>query len=410
MGNVDDLEIRPVTEDEYVEWGRTVERAFGEDPSEERLGRFRPLYDDLSRTMAAFAGDRIVGTNADFAFDMSVPGGDPVPCAGVTAVSVATDWRRRGVLRRMMREQLVRVHEEHQEPFAALYASESPIYGRFGYGTAAPHIHYKIGRHHAELAVDADVRSVRLIDAPTALEVYPVLYDAARSTRGGMMSRSETWWRGVLEHDDPEDRDGWSPRSLALTPDRGYAFYRTKSDWDMQGAKGKLRVEQLVATDPETAAALWQFLFGVDLVGEIVAWMRPVDDPLPSLLNYRGRLQENRREGLWLRLVDVGAALVTRRYDAPGQLTLEVRDSFCDWNQGKWSLEVDDDGQAACERSDRQPDLELGVDALAGLFLGGLAPHQLADAGRIDERRDGALSAARRMFATDHAPWNPFEF
>ena len=409
MRSVDDLEIRPITDDEFNDWGRTIERAFGEDPSDEALARWRTIYgDDLSRTMAAFDGDRIVGTNADFDLDMSVPGGEPVPCAGVTAVSVATDWRRRGLLRRMMRAQLERVHDLG-EPFAALYASESPIYRRFGYGIAAPHCHYRIARHHAAIEHTPDVSQVRLVDAQTALEAYPAIYEQVRELRGGMMRRNERWWRAVLEHDVPDDRGGYGPRNLALLPGRGYAYYRVKSDWDMQGAKGTLQVDQLAAVDTEAELALWQFVFGVDLVGEIVAYMQPVDGPLPLRLTYRGRLAENLREGLWLRLVDVGAALATRAYDHDDRLVLEVRDDFCSWNAGRWSLEVLE-GKAGCEETTAEPDLALDVSDLASLILGGLSPHQLARAGRIEEFSSGALTRARRMFAVDLAPWNPFEF
>lgn len=409
MTSVDDLELRPITDDEFDRWGRTVEHAFGEEPSDESLRRWRQVYgDDLSRTMAVFDGDRIVGTNADFDFDMSVPGADPVACAGVTAVSVATDWRRRGVLRRMMRAQLERVHDQG-EPLAALYASESPIYGRFGYGTAAPHSHYRIARHHAAIDHPPDVAEVRLVDAATALSAYPPIYERVRKLRGGMMRRHERWWRAVLEHDVPDERDGYGPRNLALLPDRGYVYYRVKSDWDMQGAKDTLRVDQLVAVDTEAELTLWQFLFSVDLVGEIVAYMQPVDGPLPLRLSYRGRLAENLREGLWLRLVDVGAALPTRSYDHDGRLVFEVRDGFCSWNAGLWQLEVVA-GEGTVERTDAEPDLELDVADLAGMFLGGLTATQLARAGRLTARSSDALVTARRMFAVDLAPWNPFEF
>lgn len=410
MRSADQLDIRPVTEDEFPDWARAIERAFGEEIADDKIERFRRYWgDDLSRTMAAFDGDRIVGTNGEWAFDMTVPEGDPVGCAGVTVVSVTHDWRRRGVLSRMMSEQLRRIHDRGTEPFAALYASESPIYGRFGYGTGAPHAHYRIDRSWASFRDPIDVSEIRLIGAEEAIERFPAIYERARVQRGGMMSHSELRWREWLSHDVPDERDGYSPRFHAELPGRGYAIYRVKPDWDERGAKGKLLVIKLIGVDPDAEAAMWQFVFGVDLVSEIQAHMQPVDGPLPLRLAYRGRLEERLREGLWLRLVEVRAALASRRYHEDGRLVFEVHDRLCAWNEGRWALEADG-GRASCERTEDEPDLVLDVADLAALGLGGQTPHQLAWAGRIEERRDGALSQARRMFAVDIAPWNPFEF
>ncbi|MDX1620475.1 MAG: GNAT family N-acetyltransferase [Nitriliruptorales bacterium] len=410
MSGVDDLEIRPVTEDEFPEWARTVDRIFGEEFRDERLERFRSFWgDDLSRTMAAFDGGRIVGTNGEWPYEMTLPGAAPLPCAAVTVVSVAHDWRRRGLLTRMMRLQLERVHDRGDEPFAALYASESPIYGRYGYGIGAPHAHYKLQRSWAQLREPADVSAVGLVDADQAVAAFPGIYAEATKLRGGMMIPLPAWWEG-LKDDHPEDRDGAGPRFHALLPDRGFLTYRIKPDWDDQGPKGQLRIGLLVATDPEAHAALWQFAFGVDLVGEIVAYMQPADGPLPLMLDYRGRLQERLREGLWLRLVDVDLALAARRYSQAGRLVFEVHDRFCDWNEARWALETDGEGNATCDRTGDEPDLELDVSALAAISLGGVTPQQLALAGRVDERRHGALTDARQMFAVDLAPWNPFGF
>ena len=69
---------------------------------------------------------------------MTVPGGS-VPTAAVTVVTVSPTYRRRGLLTAMMKHQLEDIHRR-SEPVALLWASESLIYGRFGYGHATPRL------------------------------------------------------------------------------------------------------------------------------------------------------------------------------------------------------------------------------------------------------------------------------
>ena len=139
-----------------------------------------------------------------------------------------------------------------------------------------------------------------------------------------MIARDERWWQSVL--DDPESqRRGMSARKCLLAGDdagpRGYALYRTKPDWDDDGLPHAGRsVRELVATDAGATAALWTDLLTRDLVGEVVARQRPVDDPLLDMLADRRRARPYLTDGLWVRLIDVGAALRQRRYSCPADL------------------------------------------------------------------------------------------
>ena len=111
-----------------------MRRAFGAPlPTDEELAVSREIT-EFDRTLAFFEGPEIVATAGIFSYEMTVPGG-ALPCAGVTRVSVLSTHRRRGLLTGMMRRQLDDMHQRG-EPLAALYASEAPIYGRFGYGLA----------------------------------------------------------------------------------------------------------------------------------------------------------------------------------------------------------------------------------------------------------------------------------
>ncbi len=140
----------------------------------------------MSRALAAYDQGRPVGFAAAYAFDLTIPGGQ-LPCAGVTWVGVLPSHRRRGILRDFMRRQLEDV-KSWGEPIAALWASESAIYGRFGYGLAAPGLSAKSDRLRFQLkeAPGPDA-IVRLVDAEEAYEVFPPIYEQIRTARAGML-------------------------------------------------------------------------------------------------------------------------------------------------------------------------------------------------------------------------------
>lgn len=405
--DVERLELRSVTADEFERWAGSVALNFGDEPTPQRLERLRRRI-ELERCFGVFDGDRIVANAGVFSFDVSLPGGSTRPCAGVTTVGVATDWRRRGLLHRMMRAVLDQAHGR-EEPFAALYASESTIYGRYGFGIAAPQVSVSVDTVRCRIADPVGTDAVELVDVPTALHEVPRIYDAARRQRGGMMSWSDEWWRSLLEVDERADRDGKSPRQLAVVPGRGFAIYRWKEDFDHMTPQGLVDVFMLIATDPEAEAALWEFVFSVDLTTKVESWMRPPDDALLYLVDNRALVRDVGAEHLYLRLVDVPTALTSRAYGADGEVTFTITDEICPWNAGSWRL-VSLDGSATCERVDGHGDIALDVAELASISLGGVRLDHLVRARRAAVRRPDAVLRVDRMFAVDRAPWNPFEF
>jgi hypothetical protein len=90
------------------------------------------------RTFGYQVDGRWIATCSAYSRGMSVPGG-AVPTAAVTVVTVSQSYRRRGLLTAMMKHQLADIHRR-SEPVALLWASESLIYGRYGYGHAAPRL------------------------------------------------------------------------------------------------------------------------------------------------------------------------------------------------------------------------------------------------------------------------------
>jgi predicted acetyltransferase len=375
---------------------------FNPPPSEEWLERFARVLPH-ERMHAALDGDEIVGGAGAFPFELSVPGGS-LPCAGVTAVGVTPTHRRRGVLRSMMDAQLGDVHDRG-EPIAALWASEETIYGRFGYGLASWAGELRIPHEWDAFATPHELfGATRFVTPEEARELFPPVYEAVRRERPGMPSRSEAWWE-VRQLRLPEEEADAPRRFVVLERDGepvAYAIYRTRFAFEDGSAASRLLLREALGTTPQATAAIWRFILDVDWMAVVEAPLVPPDHPLFLLLASPRRARYRMGDGLWVRLVDVPAALAGRAYGEGGPLVLEVRDALCEWNDGRWRLE---DG--ACERTGDEPDLALDVGALGSAYLGAVPFAQLREALRVEELREGAIARADALFAWRPLPWCP---
>ncbi|MEU9339569.1 GNAT family N-acetyltransferase [Streptomyces sp. NPDC048290] len=397
-------------------WYDTLIRAFGgvpEAPEE------RELWDDLieaERSLGAWDGDEVVGTAGAFAFRMTVPGGALVPAAGVTMVSVAATHRRRGVLTAMMTRQLSDIRSWGW-PLAVLTASEPAIYGRFGYGIGTYSMTLTADTRRVRLSMPPGTDDVRLRYAAPGevLEACEAVYAAKVPGRAGMLARQPGWERLPLL--DPEnEREGGSPLQCVVAERAdgrvvGYTRFQVKPRWETSGPSGVVRLRDVEALDPAAYAALWRFLFEIDLTSTLETRGRPVDDPLLHLVSDVRRLGVQVKDSAHVRLVDVAAALAARTYAAPVDVVLDVEDAFCPWNAGRWRL-TGDAGGASCERTTDPADLALSVRELGTAYLGGVSLAALAGAGQVREAREGALAAASLAFGPGGGPaaWLPHGF
>ncbi len=243
------------------------------------------------------------------------------------------------------------------------------------------------------------------------------VYEAVRPTRPGMLTRRDGFWE--LHLSDPEFmREGSSPMRCVVAEDqsgaRGYGLYSTKPDWGSDGMPaGSLSVRELFWTDPAACAALWSDLLSRDLVTQVRARLRPPDDPLRHMLVDPRRARAQVTDGLWVRLVDLPAALARRAYAGDIDIVFEVTDTLLPANHGRWRLTASgqaDGGKAECERTTAEPDVALPVSALGAAYLGGCRLGGLAAAGRITELRPGAVARLSTALYWDPAPWSPMMF
>lgn len=406
-------DLRVLRPDDWDQWYDNLLRAFGGMPESAEERELWKSLTELDRSVGAWDGDLCVGSASAFTFQVTVPGGASVPAAGVTMVGVAGTHRRRGVLTSMMRRQLDDVRS-WGEPLAVLTASEPAIYGRFGYGVATHSLTIEIDTTRVRLSVPDGTDDVRLRYAvPTeALDVCETVYARRVPERPGMLARMPGWARaGVL---DPEsERDGASPLQCVVAERGGdvvgFARFRVKPDWDVSGSNSAVVVEDVHALDAPSHAALWRFLFDLDLTSKIIARGQPVDEPWHHMVSDIRRCGLRRRDALYVRLVDLGAALEARTYQAPVDVVFDVEDAFCPWNSGRWRLSGDAKG-AVCVRTEDAADLALSVRELGSAYLGGVSLAGLAAAGRVREVRQGALAEASVAFGSVVTPWLPHGF
>jgi predicted acetyltransferase len=359
--------------------------------------------------LGAYVRGEMAGTAMSFSMELTVPGEDQVPMAGVSYVAVHPLRRRRGIMRALMRCQLDDLHARGI-PLAGLGASEAGIYGRFGYGAATWDSSWRLARGAARGLADGDDGCyLDMIGAPQARELLPAVHEQARRGQVGDVRTYPGRW-----HDLAGDGAQRGTLFLLCRDDdghpAGYATYRIQRE-ERYSADATVIVDHLIALTGGAYRRLWAHLADLDLTSQVFASGRPEHEPLRwALADSRQLAVTGVHDHLWLRLVDLPAALSRRRYAAEGSLVLDVTDPFCPWNQGRWLLEGGPDG-ATCHPAGQSPapTLRLDAAALGSLFLDGTSVMHLASAGSV-EGDAAAVRRAQLMFGTGTGPWCSTEF
>ncbi|MBO0811320.1 MAG: GNAT family N-acetyltransferase [Microlunatus sp.] len=397
-----ELFLDTVSEDQLEAFERAVTLGFHSDYHGDEWEAERKVYEP-GRWFGFRSGERWVTSALSMARRMAVPGGT-LDVAAVTAVTVAPAFRRRRLLTQMMRHQLTTI----SEPVALLFATESVIYGRFGYGGLTRQLRLSGKTRELGFLPEVDL-GPGSVDEVT-LEQYRALAAPLRAAilpdRPGHLERTEDWWASVLN--DPERwRNGASARRYVLhfagdgTPD-GFACFRTKRADDGR----EVQIEELDASNPQSYAALWRWLLDLDLVRTVTRHSAPVDDPIHELLANPRMIKTELTDAAYARIVDVPAALQARTYSVDLDLVLEVVDQFLPDAGGRFRLQGGADG-ATVTRTDRSPDVTLTARQLAISYLGGTPATAFARAGLIEEHTPGALRTVTAGFGSDRAPFCP---
>lgn len=403
-------ELRAITSDEVAPFRSAVAIGFGGDRKPDGDERFLRLM-PLERTVAAFDGDVIVGTLGDFDLHLTVPGGAQLPMAGTTMVTVQPTHTRRGILRAMMRRHLDSA-VERGEAVAGLWASEPGIYGRFGFGLATEAHNVKIDRRHLLAPARAEDLQVHVLPATQIPDVVAPYWHAIAVSEGhpGFIDRSEERWRDIAEDPEAHRDGGSSSRHIVVRRGDdvvGYMQYRQKSKWDDGTAVGTVSIVCLVASDVDANLALWAHALDVDLFPHVESPNATTDDPLAYVVNNARAVRRSVTDCLYVRILDVPAALGARRYEHDGEIVIRITDTM-DYVAGTYRLTVDA-GTPTVSRTDDEAQASMDCRELGSLFLGRRCAALYATTGRIQADAD-AIATLDDLFATTRAPWCSEDF
>ncbi len=402
-----DFTIRPVTAEEYPTFVTALVEGFSDDvPSDTFTDNIRVTLPP-ERTLAVFDGGDIVATFGWYDLDLTVPGGT-VKMEGTTVVTVFPTHRRMGLLRDMMRLHLDDA-VENGYPIAGLWASESNIYGRFGYGVATYGNTVTMDGPRIAFREDVPVERVRRIQRDGASKILSPIFDRVCSSTPGMFARDETWWVSEILKDEEWMKKGRTSHRHVVHDGRdgpdGYAIYRQKASESEDGhADGTVSVVEIIADSPLAEASLWSYLTRVDGSPNVRSWNVPLDHRLPMMVTEPRRVRVvSAFDALWVRILDVVVALESRTYEADGVVVFSVVDPFRPGTAGIYSLSVVD-GIGTCERSDAEPMIDVDIDVLGALYLGAGRTTGYEAANRIRGSRT-AIDVFDRMFRTANQPW-----
>ena len=402
------------SQDARKDYFRAVMRGFhGGDLNEDRWEFDERLF-EFDRCFGFRAGERWVATCGAFTRVMTTPGAS-VPIGAVTIVTVAPTHRRQGLLTTMMRHQLADIHAR-KEPVALLWASESTIYGRFGYGSAVPRL-FVSGQTRSTAflpSIELGDGWIEEVDNAEFKAVVPALHARLLPQRPGALDRSDVFWERDLT-DRPEDRHGAPPIRYALHYSAagevdGYARFKVSSPWSGDLIDGEVEIVELDAVDAQARASLWRFLFDLDLVRRFKAYGVAVDEPLRYQLADPRTMTTTLTDSTYVRIVDLPKALAARRYGADLDVVVQVSDRLLEHNDGTFRIQADAEGARVTKAGRRRPDLSLGIRELGSIYLGGVPLTALHRAGLVSERTPGAVAAMTMAFDWPQKPYCPDNF
>lgn len=325
----------------------------------------------------------------------------------INTITVRATHRRRGLLKEMMTRQLASAKSDGVA-LAVLTASEATIYPRFGFGPCSRSVKAEIDTRRFQLRGDAAIAPgvVEFVDPSFLIEHLPRIWQSHHERYRGSVSLNH--YQLLADTGQWDVAEGAASKKLraavhfdeAGVPD-GYAVFE-HNGWD--NSPITTDVHRVVAPDPAIERALWQSLASIDLVERLTYGLWTPETPLPlSLVDPWAVKTSMLEDWVWLRLLDLASATSKRRFDADGEVTIELIDQLGHID-GRWRLSAHQ-GQGLAERTTSKPEVTMSADTLARLWHGDQRATTLAQAGLIH----GELAAIGRLthlLATTEASFN----
>ena len=401
------MQIRQVVDEEFLRWRIAVRGSLGDHITPEDTVFMRAHRVEIDRLLVCMDGDTMAGSGGVDSFDMTLPGGAQVPVAGIGYITTAATHRRRGVQRSIMK----RIHDDARERgdvASILWASQSSLYPRYGYGNSMPAHEWHIDLRHTAFEHTPTWTGYYVKEErDEAIPLMTEAYERTRANRAGMITRTEKRW--LYEIHPVHTKDEFFIVYMEGKDALGYARYTIDKN-PQDEFKGTMHVVEAVAATDAAHAALWRFLLDQELVDELKAHARPVDDPLIWMLAEPRRLRRELTDAIWLKFLDIPTMLENRTYPVEDALVLQIVDAETRESQ-TLALECGPEGRR-CTTTTATPDLTMNEAELAAIYMGAVECSMLANVGLIDVsgRTSDAVLRADAVFRTSPAGWNPYHF
>lgn len=319
-------------------------------------------------------------------------GRELLPLRMITDVTTSATHRRKGLLRRLIEDDLADAVAQGV-PMAALTAAEATIYGRWGFGPATFRVGVEVDTTPGFGFRDfVDPGRVELVEPADAWPHVKAVFDTFHARQRG----SVEW---PAQYEDMHT-GAWDPSSgganrkvrAAVHLDAGgavdgFALWKPGED-------NTVKVDEMATLTPQAQLALWSFLGDMDRVAKVTFNLFHPEDPLMWALTDLNRVRTTEvQEFLWLRVLDVPRCLAARPWAADGSLVIEVDDPQA-YAAGRFAVTTAG-GVATVTPTDDEADVRLAAETLGTLYLGAAPVRQLHRAGRLD----GTEEAVRRLAA-----------
>ena len=332
--------------------------------------------------------------------------GNAVSLAGISTVGTRPEYRRQGLVRKIMTQAFADQHERGQ-CLAGLWASQAAIYQRYGFAASGGLREYRVDTADIGLHPNFEVLPISRFEGTEVLDAVREVYKRFIAQRTGYLHRGKSLWLNNVFTPPSEDGPAYVALAGSLEAPTGYLIYTLRAGRVAHRARAQeICIRDFAWLDLPSYGSLWHYLARHDLVGRVVWSRAPLDDPAADVFVEPRLLHSQDLEGSWWRVVDVKTALGQRGYDVEGSLVLAItEDELAPWNNGRWRLDVGSDG-AEVQATDAPADIELSVRALSSLYSGHRSARHLANAGLLAGE---ALTVANldRMMRTRFAPHCP---
>jgi predicted acetyltransferase len=325
----------------------------------------------------------------------------------ISDVTVSPAHRRRGLLRRMMVDDLAQA----TTPVAALLVSQASIYGRFGFGPASFRRRIEVDTS-ARFALRGfvDPGRVELVEPADLWDTASDLFARFHASTRGSIERPHFYRAWHTGRFDPATggTDDKLRAAVHLDADErpdGYVLFKHAEG---EGDKPATVNADLLTLHTSAYLGLWQFLAGIDLSSRVAVRNAHPDDPLYwALVDSDVIGVRSVYDHLWIRVLDVPAALEARPWYADDTLVLRVADPL-GRADGTWRIDASG-GHAKVARTDEVADVTVGAETLGSLYLGGVRVGSLAEVGRFTGDRD-AVARLGRLLDGGPAPYSLTSF